>query len=50
MHGTACQREMHEYGGQNVMKVLVHWKISFNECVILQQRLVGNVFSREGKY
>ena len=50
MHETACQREMHEYGDQNVTKVLVHWKISFNEGVISQQHLVGKVFTRGGKY
>ena len=41
MHGTACQREMHEYGDQNITSVLVHWKISFNEGVISQQHLCG---------
>ena len=49
MHGTTCQREMHEYGDQNVTKVLVYWKISFNEGVISQQHLVGKVFSRGEK-
>ena len=49
VHGTTCQREMHEYGDQNVTKVLVHWKISFNEGVISQQHLLGKVFSRGGK-
>ena len=49
MHGTACQREMHEYGNQNLTNVLVHWKISFDEDVISQQYLEGKVFSRGGK-
>ena len=49
VYGTACQREMHEYGDQNVTKVLVHWKISFDEDAISQQHLVSKVFSREGK-
>ena len=41
---------MHEYGDQNVTKVLVHWKISFDEDAISQQHLVGMVFSRGGKF
>ena len=49
MHRTTCQREMHEYGDQNVTKVLVHWKISFDEDAISQQHLVGKAFSRGGK-
>ena len=46
---TACQKEMHEYGDQNVTKVLDQWKISFDKDAISQQHLVGKVFSREGK-
>ena len=49
VHVTACQREMYEYGDQNVTTVLVHWKISFDEDTISQQHLVGKVFSRGGK-
>ena len=30
-HETACQRKVHEYGDQNVTKVLVYWNISFDE-------------------
>ena len=48
-HTTACQKEMHEYGDQNVTKILVHWKISFDEDAISQQHLVRKVFSRGGK-
>ena len=45
MHKTACQREMHEYGDQNITTVLVHWKFSFDEDAI-SQRLMSKVFSR----
>ena len=49
MHGTACQREMQEHGDQNVTRVLVYWKIPFDENAISQQHLVGKMFSRGGK-
>ena len=49
MHGNTCQREIHEYGNQNVTKVLVHWKISFDENAFSQQHLLGKMFSRGGK-
>ena len=50
VYAIACQREMHEYGDQNVTKVLVYWKISFDEDAISQQHLVAKVFSRGGKF
>ena len=45
---TACQREMHEYGDQNVTKVLVHWKISFNEDANHNNTLWTRCFEGEG--
>ena len=44
VYGTACQREVHEYDDQNVTKVLVYWKISFDEDATSQQHLVDKVF------
>ena len=31
VHETISQREVYEYGDQDVTKILVHWKIIFDD-------------------
>ena len=31
VHETTSQREVYEYGDQDVSKILVHWKFSFDD-------------------
>ena len=47
IHRTACQREVHKYGDQNTTKVLVHWKISFDEDVNRNNTLWTRCFEGE---
>ena len=47
VHKTDCQRDVHEYGDQNILR-LIHWKISFDGDANHNNTLWTRCFEGEG--